>query len=169
MLFVSSISYSQITIKELPTDNSYQTDSVNYANTLTRKLLPLNSDWKVYVEDSKSTSVNVNVPSKFNSNKPIIYQKSISIDPKLLEFHFFRIHFLGVSYLVDIYLNDLILVKKTGGNIPFSLLLPNELINIEGENVLTLKISDELDSRTTIPLLQRFLFPKESGGILREV
>ena len=169
MLFVSSISYSQITIKELPTDNSYQTDSVNYANTLTRKLLPLNSDWQVYVEDSKSTSVNVNVPSKFNSNKPIIYQKSISIDPKLLEFHFFRIHFLGVSYLVDIYLNDLILVKKTGGNIPFSLLLPNELINIEGENVLTLKISDELDSRSTIPLLQRFLFPKESGGILREV
>jgi len=169
MLFVSSISNSQISIKELPTDNSYQTDSVNYANTLTRKILPLNSDWKVYVEDSKSTSVNVNIPSKFNSNKPIIYQKSISIDPKLLEFHFFRIHFLGVSYLVDIYLNDLILVKKTAGNIPFSLLLPNELINIEGENVLTLKISDELDSRSTIPLLQRFLFPKESGGILREV
>ena len=169
LLFASSTLFSQITIKELPADNSYQTDSVNYASTLTRKFVPLNSDWKVYVEDSKATSVNVNVPSKFNSNKPIIHQKSLSIDPKLLENHFFRIHFLGISYLVDIYLNDLILVKKTGGNIPFSIVLPNELINIEGENVLTLKIIDELDSKSTIPLHQRFLFPKESGGILREV
>ncbi|NOX64853.1 MAG: hypothetical protein GXO85_03415 [Chlorobi bacterium] len=169
LLFIFSTSYSQIKIKELPVDNSYQVDSVNFSNTLTRKIIPLNSDWKVFVEDSKTSSVNISVPSKFNSDKSIIYQRVLGIDTSWISNHFFKIHFLGISYLVDIYLNDLILVKKTAGDIPFTIELPNELINIEDENILTLKISDELDSRSTIPLHQRFLFPKESGGILREV
>jgi len=169
LLFVFSTIYSQIKIKELPADNSFQADSVNFSSTLTRKIIPLNSDWKVYVEDSKASSVTVSVPSKFNSDKSIIYQRVLNIDTSLVANNSFRIHFLGISYLVDIYLNDLILVKKTAGNIPFTIELPDELINVEGDNVLTLKISDELDSRSTIPLHQRFLFPKESGGILREV
>jgi len=169
LLIYSSTFYSQITIKELPADNSYQTDSVNFANTLTRKFIPLDSDWQVFVEDSKTSSGIVTIPSKFNSTNAIIFQRSINIDPKLIENNFFKIHFLGISYSVDIYLNDLILVKKTGGNIPFSIDLSNDLINVEGENILSLKIIDDLDSRSTIPLHQRFLFPKHSGGILREV
>ena len=169
LFFVSSSIFSQIMIKELPLDTSYSTDTVNYANTLTRTFIPLNSDWNVYAEDSKETSVLVNVPSSFNSTSPIIYEKTLDIRPELLANNSFRIHFMGISYLVDIYLNDLILVKKTGGNIPFTLDLPSELINIENNNVITLKIIDELDSKSTIPLHQRFLLPKHSGGILREV
>ncbi len=169
LFFVSSSVFSQITIKELPLDISYSTDTVNYANTSTRTYIPLNNDWNVYVEDSKETSVLVNVPSSFKSGSTIIYEKALDIQPDLLEYNFFRIHFMGISYLVDIYLNDLILVKKTGGNIPFTLDLPSELINIENNNVITLKIIDELDSKSTIPLHQRFLLPKHSGGILREV
>lgn len=169
LLFTSLTSFSQIKIKELPLDDSYQIDTVNYSNTLTRKFIPLNSDWQVYVEDAEESSAQVNIPSKFNSNDPIIFKKALDIDSTLLKNNLLRIHFLGVSYLVEIYLNDLILAKRTGGNIPFSIDIPNELINIENENILTLKIIEELDSKSTIPLHQRFLFPKHSGGILREV
>lgn len=57
LIIISSTSFSQITIKEFPFDNSYQTDSVNYANTLKRKFIPLDSNWQVFVEDSKIKSL----------------------------------------------------------------------------------------------------------------
>ncbi len=42
-------------------------------------------------------------------------------------------------------------------------------LNFDTPNTLRIKIQYNLDSENTIPLLQRFFFPKDVGGILRDV
>ncbi len=164
---LSNIIYSQIRIKEIFSTLPKQLP--NYSDTETRKIISFNENWILYPEDSNEKNVKINVPALFTSDETIVYQKSFELSTNMIETNNFKIHFLGISYTADIYLNDVVIYKKPGGNIPFSVLLPNDLLNANKENKLTVKVTNELDSESTIPFYQRFLFPKNSGGIVRDV
>ncbi|MCK5087489.1 MAG: hypothetical protein KAQ90_08210 [Melioribacteraceae bacterium] len=167
-LVFTNIVISQITIKELPTSDFVSEDPIFFNRTSTRQIIPLNSGWFLTTSDENAKKVKVSVPSSFVADEVIIYEKIIQIEPSLIGNSRFKVHFHGINYSADIYLNDLIIYKKAGGNIPFSVELPNNLLNQEGKNKLSINISDELDSKSTIPLYQRFLFSKSVGGIIRE-
>lgn len=167
LILLSNTIYSQIRIKEISSD--LPKHLTNYSNTETRKFIQFNDNWILTPENSESNGVKINVPSRYTSDETIIFKKSFEFSPEIISINDLKVHFLGISYSADIYLNDVVIYTKPAGNIPFSLLLPNDLLNAAEKNTITVKVLNELDSKTTIPLYQRFLFPKNSGGIVRDV
>ncbi len=79
------------------------------------------------------------------------------------------INILGLNYTADISVNNIIIFRHSGGAYPFKFDLPKDILHSDKENVLTIKLYYKLDSENTIPLKQRFLFPQNFGGILRDV
>ncbi len=167
LLFLYTNFFAQIRIREITSNLPSQT--IQYSNTETRKIISLNNNWIFKQKDSENNGVKINIPSVYNSDDEMVFQKTLDITHFDIVNNVFRIHFLGISYSADIYLNDIIVYKKAGGNIPFVVELSNDIFNIDGENNLKLVIKKELDSQNSIPLFQRFLFPKNSGGIVRDV
>jgi len=168
LLVFTNIVIPQITIKELPVSDFISDDPIFFNRTNTRQIIPLNSGWSLTTKDEDAKKVKVSVPSSYVADEVIIYERIIQIEPNLIGNSIFNVHFHGINYSADIYLNDLIIYKKAGANIPFSVELPNNLLNKEGKNKLSISISGELDSELTIPVYQRFLFSKSVGGIIRE-
>ncbi len=159
--------FAQIRIKEL--SSPLPSESVNYSNTETRKIISLNKNWNFTPKDSESDGVTISVPSTYTSDDVMVFQKSLNLISSEIGQNNFIVHFLGISYSADIFLNDIIIYKKAGGNIPFAVELPNDIISADGENILKVVVKKGLDSENSIPLFQRFLFPKNSGGIVRDV
>lgn len=159
--------FAQIRIKELSSPLPYK--SVNYSNTETRKIFSLNKSWNLTMKNSESDGVTINIPSTYTSDDIMVFQKLLNFVPSEIEKNNFIIHFLGISYSADVFFNDIIIYKKAGGNTPFVVELPNNIISTDGKNTLKVVIKKGLDSENSIPLFQRFLFPKNSGGIVRDV
>ncbi len=80
-----------------------------------------------------------------------------------------KIFFEGLNYSAEISLNDLLIHKHPGGQIPFWLELPRDVLNPNGSNIISIKLKHKLDAKSTIPVNQRFLFPQSTGGIIRKV
>ncbi|MDA3861430.1 MAG: hypothetical protein PF445_09405, partial [Melioribacteraceae bacterium] len=165
LLFLLYANFSaQIRIREITSNLR-----TNYSNTETRKIVTLNQDWTFAPKGSLEDGVSINVPSTYNSDDEMVFQKTLNLSQFDIANNNFRIHFLGISYSADIFLNNIIVYKKAGGNIPFTVELANDLISTEDENILKVVVKNQLDSQNSIPLFQRFLFPKNSGGIVRDV
>ncbi len=167
IILLSNTVYSQIRIQEISSD--LPDHLTNYSDSETRKIISFNDNWVLTPENSENDGVTIKVPSRYTSDETIIFQKSFELSSEIIFQNNLKMHFLGISYSADIYLNDVVVYKKAGGNIPFSFFLPIDLLNVTDKNEITVKVTNELDSRNTIPLYQRFLFPKNSGGIVRDV
>lgn len=159
--------FSQIRIKEIISNPP--PNSTHFSNTITRKIIPFNQNWTFAKVDSDEKGVKLNVPAIYTSNEVVVFQKRIDLSSFNIKNNVFKIHFLGIINSADILLNDVIIYKKAGGNIPFEIELPSDLITKDAKNILKVVVKSELDSQISIPLYQRFLFPKNFGGIVRDV
>ena len=168
ILFVSVLN-GQIKIKESAPQNISQLDPIFFDISQTREIRQLSSGWKVYSGEKAENLVDVSIPSAFSGEDFLNYTTQISFSKQEIENNFIELNFLGISYSAEIMLNEVILYKHPGGLVPFSIELPKDIINTDVENILTVKVNSELDSESTIPLYQRFLFPRYNAGILRDV
>lgn len=159
--------FAQIRIKEIT--STLTSETPNFSSTVLREVISINNDWTFKTIDSEKEGVKLNVPATYNSNDVVVFQKNLNLSHADIINYNFKINFLGISYSADIFLNDIVIYKKAGGNIPFEIELPNDLITLDGNNILKVVVKGDLNSETSIPLYQRFLFPKNSGGIVRDV
>jgi len=165
-----SFSYSQIIFKELP---GYQ---FNYSNnsfldiTESRSIISLDGRWQVYAANDKNQKkVIVGVPSVFQGNGTLIFEKWFNLSKDQLNNHKFKICFLGLNYSADISVNNVIIYRHTGGTFPFNVDLPKDIINPDKSNLLSVKLTFKPDAENTIPVKQGFLMPKNYGGIFSDV
>ena len=166
--FVNPLS-AQIVFKSLP---NYQAkiDSSFFDITKTRKIILLNGNWKVYsTNDKDKKSTEVTVPSIFDGEGELTFEKEFNITQNQLNNYIMFVHFLGMNYSADIAVNNIIIYRHTGGEYPFHFELPHDILRVDKKNVLTVKLLYKLDSENTIPVKQRFLFPQSFGGIFRDV
>jgi beta-galactosidase len=171
VLFFIALQYSvfpQIKIKELPPYNLEYIDSSFFEISKSRKLKHLREEWQVYTESNTDKKVKVSVPSIFDGENSLFYQKSFLLSQEDISNNDITLNFLGLNYSAEILLNELLIYKHTGGEFPFQIYLDSTFLLV-GENQLTLKVNFELDSESTIPLNQSFLFPVNRGGITRDV
>lgn len=169
VLLFSSLNFSQFRISQLNSNFDQLNDSLFLDITESRGIQLLNSNWKAYFAENPESSINVSFPSSFTSDEIIIFEKKLELDGTLIRDNFLKLHFLGINYAAEISLNNANLYKHVGGEIPFAIDIPENVINFDLENILRIKIHYSIDSKNTIPLLQRFLFPKNKGGILKDV
>jgi beta-galactosidase len=163
-------SFGQIVFKQLPGYQINLSDSVFFDLTSTRKIIPLNGSWKVFpVGDEDAPGSEVTVPSIFSGEGELIFEKSFNFSRTELTRNRVRLFFLGLNYTADISVNDVIIFRHSGGDFPFQLELPKDILSFDKPNILRVKLNYTVDSENTIPVKQRFLFPQSFGGIFRDV
>lgn len=167
---LTSLITGQVIFKEIPKYQAKTTDSVFFNITDTRNIAMLNGPWYVhYSSDKEKNRVRVNIPSIFQGEADLTFEKSFGLTASQIEENRFRLVFLGINYAADISINGRIIYRHTGGEFPFYVELPKDILLSSNENLLSIKLVYALDSENTIPLKQRFLFPQNFGGIFRDV
>lgn len=164
----SAFLFAQIKITELPQADLNKVDSIFFDLTKTRSLIDLNSGWKIYAADKPDQKTEVSVPSLIASDKEFVFEKELKFSATELTNYEMELVFEGLNYSCKVSLNNVSLYIHTGGSYPFTIKIPKEILNYDLPNVLRLSIKHKLDSRNTIPVKQRFLFPKSEGGIFRD-
>ena len=174
-LFIAAIvfsqaAFSQVIFRDLPNYKINTSDQLFFDITTTRDVISLNGNWKVYpADDDKKEKVNVTVPSIFEGKGEFIFEKSFPLTNAQLNNHKVSLNFFGLNYSADISINKIIIYRHPGGEFPFTVSLPRDILRSDKDNIISVKLSYELDAQNTIPLKQRFLFPQNFGGVIRDV
>ncbi len=164
-LFTFSASFAQIKIIELPSPDYGQADSVFFDITSTRGIIPLNKGWELFLQDDPENKIDVSLPSIFTNENSVIYRKEFNFSgEQILNYKFDLVSF-GINYASEIFINNVSLYKHAGGGYPFEFEIPKDILNYDVPNVIKIKVYHKLDSKNTIPLKPRFLFPDSKGGI----
>lgn len=162
--------FSQVIFRDLPNYKLNTSDQLFFDITDTRDVIPLNGVWSIYpAEDEKKEKVKVRVPSVFVGKADLVFEKNFSLTGSQLKNNQITLNFFGLNYSADISVNKIIIYRHPGGEFPFSIALPKDILKSDKENIVSVKLSYELDSRNTIPVKQRFLFPQNLGGIFKDV
>lgn len=161
---------AQVIFRNLPQYKINTADLLFFDITDTRKVISLNGEWKVYsAEDDKQEKISLEVPSIFQGKGEFVFEKSFKLTSTELNTNRIKLVFFGLNYTADISLNKSIIYRHSGGEYPFSIDLPRDLLKAEQDNLISVNLTYKLDSENTIPLKQRFLFPQNFGGIIRDV
>jgi len=161
---------AQVVFKELPNYQINSSDSSFFDIGSTRSIIPLDGNWFVYPSGDKGKNkVTVSVPSIFQGNGDLVFEKYFTLTKDEINNHTMKLVFLGLNYTADISINGVIIYRHSGGSFPFSFDLPRDILGTENKNVLSVRLFYKLDSESTIPLKQRFLYPQNFGGIIRDV
>ncbi|MGE5402570.1 MAG: sugar-binding domain-containing protein [Ignavibacteriales bacterium] len=159
----------QIRIKELPKYDLTHQDSLFFNVTNTRNIINLDGRWSVYTQNNKEDKNTVSVPSNFRGEEELTFEREIRLDQQQVGSHRFQLIFLGVNYSAEIILNNFVIYKHPGGDFPFKVELPRDILKTDRKNVLAVRVTHKLSSESTLPVNQRFLFPESVGGIFRDV
>jgi beta-galactosidase len=169
LLVFNTINIAQFKITQLSSGFDQLNDSLFLGLTSSRNVQNLNSDWKVFFAEEPDNFSQISFPINFTTKESMIFEKQFDITAQQIVSKHIKLNFLGINYSAEIYVNNAGIYKHPGGEIPFSIDLPDNILNVDSPNTLRIKIQYQIDSENTIPLLQRFLFPKNFGGILRDV
>ncbi len=162
-------SLGQVVFRELPEYKIRSTDNLFFDITSTRSIIPLNGKWSVATSDKVEEKVTVAIPSVFEGTGEFIFEKPFELTKNQLRNNIFEIIFFGLNYTADISVNNIIIYRHAGGEYPFRIDLPRDIIKADDKNILSVKLLYKLDSENTIPLKQRFLYPNNLGGITGDV
>lgn len=168
VLFNLSV-FPQIIFRDLPNYRINTSDLLFFDITETRQIIPLNGTWKLFPKDDPEKSVNINVPSVFKGSGEFIFNKTFKLTEKQIKENKIDLVFFGLNYSADISLNKVIIYRHTGGDLPFTVRLPRDILKSDADNIISVSLVYKLDSENTIPLKQRFFFPQNFGGLIRDV
>lgn len=161
--------YPQIIFRDLPNYKLNTADLLFFDITESREIIPLNGLWKVFPKKDSEKSVNINVPSVFKGSGEFTFQKTFRLSNKQIKDNQIDLVFFGLNYSADVSLNKVIIYRHTGGDLPFTVKLPRDILKADGDNIISVSLVYKLDSENTIPLKQRFFFPQNFGGLIRDV
>ncbi|KAA0211679.1 MAG: hypothetical protein EDM69_00215 [Chlorobiota bacterium] len=133
---------------------------------LTRTIIPLNGQWQVSFNDYKSFS-EVNVPSCYDYSGVAVFQRYFKIPFNNPEEYNFIIVAEGINYYSRISINGNFVTEHYGGYDSFIATIENGLIT--SENFIEIKIDNELSFKSTLPLSEQVNYPKNFGGIYRDI
>ena len=169
-LFVYQLSYSQVVFKEVPNYKIRSSDSLFFDITDTRSIISLNGKWSVRpADDEKAAKVSINIPSIFDGEGELVFEKEFDLSKNQISKSTLELFFFSLNYTADISLNNTIIYRHSGGEYPFKILLPRDILQSDRKNLLSVKLIYQLDSKNSIPQKQRFLFPQNYGGIISDV
>ncbi|MBZ0200286.1 MAG: hypothetical protein K8H86_10485, partial [Ignavibacteriaceae bacterium] len=135
---VTRQSIGQITFNELPNYSIKTVDSAFFDITSTRKIIPLDGQWNVYTDNEKDTKkYSVTVPSIFKGEGDLIFERKFPISKDDLTRFNAKLVFFGINYTADISLNNVIIYRHPGGEYPFDVALPKDILSADKDNTIT--------------------------------
>ena len=134
----------------------------------TRSTIDLSGNWN-YSTDDGTTWSEVAVPSAVDYEGRIIFTRKFDLPAYLLAAHSFKFVAYGINYQAEVYLNEVFIGKHEGGYASFSFLVPENTLQLGGENVIRIVADNTLNTRSTLPLRQQIGGWKNYCGILRDI
>lgn len=169
-LLLPHFSYPQIIFKEMPGYKFNYTEKDLFDITESRNVISLDGKWQVYnANDKEQKRVNVNLPSVFQGDGVLVFEKAFGLTKEEISNNKFKIYFLGLNYSADISVNNVIIYRHTGGTFSFNIDLPKDIIYTNRKNILSVRLNYKSDAENTIPVKQGFLIPKNYGGIFGDI
>jgi beta-galactosidase len=160
--------FGQVYLKELPRQNSVLRDSLFYGLSRTRSVIHLNDKWVVYLPKESDNRTYAAVPSNFKGAQELVYEKYVRLSPWQVNNCRLQLVCLGVNYSAEISINNYAIYRHTGGDFPINIDLPKDILKSDKSNKIVIKVLHKFDSETTIPVVQKFLFPESRGGMIRD-
>ncbi|MEW6506632.1 MAG: glycoside hydrolase family 2 TIM barrel-domain containing protein [Bacteroidota bacterium] len=169
LLLFNLLSFSisaQIKVTALP---PLQTDSNFISKISYGRSIELNDGWKVYLNIDDKNFEKVNIPCIWDGAESLYFENEIILSKEEIDNSVIKLFWGGINYSTEVFLNGYNIYKRSIGEIPFEIELPSDILKAGSPNKIVLKIDNSLDSKRTIPLKQRFLFPQKPSGIYRNI
>lgn len=164
---LQNLIFAQIKVTSLPQNSNGIFDSVFFDKNEFRNVELINSGWSVYHENDPEKKITVSVPAIFEGEESLVFEKKITLTTSQIQNSQLVLGFLGLNYSAEISINGYNIHKHSGGSYPFELALPKDIL--KENSTITIKVNSILNSESSIPSAQRFLFSSLSGGIIRNI
>ncbi len=164
-IVICSNLYSQY---RLISRNSVEIPSSFFANYQNehRKLINLNGEWDI--SSANLSTPRINVPFCYDFKGKVTVKRMFSTGLEQPNDYNYIINCEGINYQCEISINGSFIVKHEGGFTAFSSPIPEGLVKESG-NIIEVKIDNSLDPSRTIPLKNTANYPKNYGGIYRDI
>ncbi len=169
ILLLPILSLAEIKVTSLPSNKNQIFDKFLFGASETRNVLIINDSWKVYHESDQGKKVKISVPAVFDGEDVLVFERYVELTETQVKENLIKLGFLGINYSAEISVNGNSIYVYHGGSTPFEVSLPKDILRWDKSNRISVKINRKLDSETSIPTKQRFLFPEFGSGIIRDV
>lgn len=142
-------------------------DAGMFQDTNTRLKIDLSGKWLAKVE-GENKWFEVLIPSAYDFIGKVTFRKSFNLSDSVVHNKTLFFVAYGINYECQIFINGQFLTGHIGGYTSFVVRIPDRMLNA-GENVIEIRVSNELNSKTTIPLRHQVWAWRNYGGIYRDV
>ncbi len=132
-----------------------------------RKLINLNGEWSFSAPDYE-INTNIQVPFCYDFKGKATANRNFDVNIENPDAWNFILICDGINYQCEIEINGRFIEKHEGGFSQFSTLIPEDLLKETG-NTIKISLDNILDFSKTIPLKNTYNYPKNYGGIYRDI
>ncbi|MCI0449626.1 MAG: hypothetical protein L0Y79_07550, partial [Chlorobi bacterium] len=132
-----------------------------------RKVININGEWAI-TSNEPALNTTIQVPFCYDFKGKITCKRNFTVEFENPNDWNYTMHCDGVNYQCEIKINNNFIVKHEGGFTPFSSAIPEGFIK-ENSNTIEIKIDNRLDNSKTIPFKNTSNYPKNYGGIYRDI
>jgi beta-galactosidase len=140
-------------------------DAGMFQDTNTRIKIDLSGKWLAKIENKW---IEVQVPSAYDFTGNVTFRKNFNLSDSILNNMALFLVSYGINYECEIFINGQFLSRHIGGYTSFVVKIPDRMLNF-GDNVIEIRVSNKLNSRTTIPLRHQVWAWRNYGGIFRDI
>lgn len=166
MLFYTTCINSQNKIFQRNSSEIPEIISKNLQNDH-RKLINLNGEWS-FSAPEENINAKIQVPFCYDFKGKVNMSRDFEVDIPNKENWNYVLFCDGINYQCEIEINGRFIEKHEGGFSQFSSLIPEGIIKESG-NRIVVKIDNQLDYSKTLPLKNTNNYPKNYGGIYRDI
>jgi len=132
-----------------------------------RDIVSLNGEWQARQagEDAWHT---VHVPGAYGFEGEVEFKRSFTVDSSLVGKQLHLV-FDGISNTCQLFVNNEFVASHGGGRTSFTVALDHDRIHFGSANEIRVIVENVLSPRTSLPLRFPPRFPKNFGGIFRDV
>lgn len=169
LIFVTINLYAaQIKVTSFASNPNNSIDKIIFGASETRSIFLINDNWKIYSEEKPSKKIAIKIPATFEGEEQLTFERKLELNQNQIDNFIVKLGFLGINYSAEIFINGNNIYNHTGGAVPFEIILPKDFLRSDKANIIKVKVNGKLDSESTIPTKQRFLFPEIGFGIIRD-
>ncbi len=142
-------------------------DAGMFRDTNTRLKIDLSGKWLAKIE-GENKWFEILIPSAYDFTGKVTFRRSFNLPDSIVHNKTLFFVAYGINYECQIFINGQFLTRHIGGYTSFVVRIPDRMLNV-GENILEIRVNNELNSKTTIPLRHQVWAWRNYGGIYRDV
>jgi beta-galactosidase len=132
-----------------------------------RKFINLNGEWHFSSTDP-AINTNIQVPFCYDFKGKASVTRTFNVENENPAAYNYLIYCEGINYQCEISINGRFITKHEGGFTAFSSIIQEGIIKESG-NEIEVKIDNSLDYSRTLPAKDQAWYPKNYGGIYRDI